>query len=117
MGRIGSVMLALNANSLNLWLGLIASIGFVGGFVLALLRWGHNQVVKSVEERVLVIKNAVTPNGGSSMADAVTRIETKLQTIGTRQQEIKTELDAVKGELDDMGLKLERHLGAHEGLA
>ena len=85
-------MLALNANSLNLWLGLIASIGFVGGFVLALLRWGHNQVVKSVEERVLVIKNAVTPNGGSSMADAVSRIETKLQTIGQGNRKSKQNL-------------------------
>ena len=50
------------------------------------------------------------------MADAVGRIETKLLTIGERQKEIKFELDSVKTELDDMGLKLERHLGAHEGL-
>ena len=109
-------MVSVSLNSLNVWLGVIASIGFVGGFCLAVGKWGHNQIVKSVEERVLVIRNAVTPNGGSSMADAVNRIETKLLTIGERQKEIKFELDGVKTELDDMGLKLERHLGAHEGL-
>ena len=109
-------MLASLSGTWNLWLSLLASAGFVIGFGFAILRWGHNQIVASVEERILVVRNAVTPNGGSSMADAVKRIEAQLQTISERQKDIKKELDAVKTELDEQGLKLERHLGAHEGL-
>jgi hypothetical protein len=105
------------ASSWNFWLGLFASAGFVAGFIVAVLRWGHNQIVKSVEERIATVRSAVTPNGGSSMADAVNRIETKLQNIGERQKDIKAELDAIKEDMDEIGLKLERHLGAHEGLA
>jgi len=109
-------MLALNINSWNVWLGVITSIGFSVGFIYALVRWAHNQIVDSVEERILVVRNAVTPNGGASMADAVKRIEQKLQHIGQRQQDIKIELDGVREEITEQGLKLERHLGAHEGL-
>ena len=103
-------MLAVSLVTANWWINFIVSIGFFIGFV-----WGTfktiNQVKMFLHHRIAMkasdlaaerlaneideIKKQYKPNGGSSMRDAVNRIESKI--------------DKVQSDLD-------RHLGAHEGL-
>ena len=125
-------MFAANLNSWNVTFGVITGIGFTIGFVYAaarvgrrILKWVHNQIVGSVEERILVAKD-----GGSSVTDAIGRIENNLNVVAGRQEKVqkkledikdeldkvKEELTAVKDELYDYTIVVERHLGAHEGL-
>ena len=103
-------MIAVSLNTANWWINFIVSIGFFIGFV-----WGTfktiNQVKVFLHHRIATkasdlaaerlaseieeIKKQYKPNGGSSMRDAINRIESKL--------------DLVQSNLD-------KHLGAHEGL-
>ena len=103
-------MIAVSLNTANWWINFIVSIGFFIGFV-----WGTfktiNQVKVFLHHRIATkasdlaaerlaseieeIKKQYKPNGGSSMRDAINRIENKI--------------DRVQSDLD-------RHLGAHEGL-
>jgi len=101
-------MVALGLTGWNLWFSIICSVGFCVGFLLAVIRWAHNQLVNSVEERIGVVRAAVTPNSGSSMADAVARIEIELNRQGG-------ELDRVALDVQHVSLKIERHLAFHEG--
>ena len=92
-------MLGMTLNSSNFWVQFIASLGFVAGFVWAIIRWIHNLLVKSVSEQLTAelgeIKKQTVPNGGGSLRDAIDRIEKKL--------------DALESEVT-------RHLGYHEGM-
>ena len=92
-------MLGMTLNSSNFWVQFIASLGFVAGFVWAIIRWIHNLLVKSVSEQLTAelgeIKKQTVPNGGGSLRDAIDRIEKKL--------------DALESEVI-------RHLGYHEGM-
>ena len=103
-------MIAVSLNTANWWINFIVSIGFFIGFV-----WGTfktiNQIKVFLHHRIATkasdlaaerlaseieeIKKQYKPNGGSSMRDAINRIENKL--------------DLVQSNLD-------KHLGAHEGL-
>ena len=49
------------------------------------------------------------------MADAIKRIESKVDTLTQRQTEIKNELDSVRDDLDKLDIKFARHEGWHEG--
>ena len=85
----------MNANTFNFWIQLIVALGFLLGMIWGVIRFGHNILAKSVSERLDEIRKETKPNGGSSLRDAVDRVERKL--------------DAVASDLD-------RHLGAHDGL-
>jgi hypothetical protein len=85
----------MNANSWNFWLTFISSAFFVVGGVWSIIRLAHNILAKSVSERLDDIRKETKPNGGSSLRDAIDRIEKKL--------------DAVTSDLD-------RHLGFHDAL-
>ena len=111
------MMLGLSLNTANWWINFIVSIGFFLGFV-----WGTfktiNQVKQFLHHRIATrasdlaaerlaseieeIKAQYKPNHGSSMRDAIYRIESVL-----------TKLDL---KLDSTDAKIDRHLGAHEGL-
>ena len=86
----------------NAWVGLICSFGFCVGFIIAAIRWVHHRTMKAIEESLRPAIQAVTPNGGSSMADAVKRIETELGRQGT--------------ELDGLTISLKEHLAYHRGV-
>jgi len=85
----------MNANTFNFWIQLIVAIGFLMGMVWGALRFAHNLLARSVSDRLDEIKKETKPNGGSSLRDAVDRIEKKL--------------DAVTSDLD-------RHLGFHDAV-
>jgi hypothetical protein len=101
-------VLASNLTHWDVVLSVVASIVLISGSVLAVVKWGHNQVVKSVKEELGVVHQAVTPNGGSSLRDSIDRIEKETMRQGK-------ELDRQGAELDDVSKRLERHLGFHEG--
>ena len=88
--------------------GSITAAVVITSSLVAILRFVHNQVVRSVEDRIRdTAKDAktasreLTPNGGSSVKDAIDRIETETFRQGH--------------ELDALSLKVERHLGWHAG--
>jgi len=85
----------MNANTINFWIQLIVAVGFLLGMIWGVIRFGHNILARSVSDRLEEIRKETKPNGGSSLRDAIDRIEKKL--------------DAVTSDLD-------RHLGAHDGL-
>jgi len=103
-------MIGLTLNTANWWINFIVSIGFFIGFIWGTLKT-INQVKVLLHHRIAnkasdlaaerlaseieEIKKQYKPNGGSSMRDAINRIENKL--------------DMVQSGLD-------KHLGAHEGL-
>jgi len=90
-------------------ISILAGIAVIGGSLVAVAKWGHDRIVDSVKEELGVLHAAVTPNGGSSLRDAVDRIEKETIRQGK-------ELDRQGTELDDVSRRLERHLGFHEGL-
>jgi len=92
-------MVAISLNSSNFWVQFLASLGFLGGFAWAIVRWIHNLLAKSVSDRLAEeigeIKKQTVPNGGGSLRDAIDRIEKKLDVLES---------------------EVIRHLGYHEGL-
>jgi len=92
-------MVAISLNSSNFWVQFLASLGFLGGFAWAVVRWIHNLLAKSVSDRLAEeigeIKKQTVPNGGGSLRDAIDRIEKKLDVLES---------------------EVIRHLGYHEGL-
>jgi len=110
-------MIAVSLNTANWWINFIVSIGFLVGIV-----WGGfktiNQIRVFVHHKVAVkasdlaaerlaaeieeIKKQYRPNGGSSMRDAINRIEAAVLRLDNKLDIVQTELD--------------KHLGAHKGL-
>ena len=95
-------MLGALLDTWNAWLGLVCSFGFCLGFLIAAVRWVHHRTIKSIEDSIRPAIAAVTPNGGSSMADAVKRIEEELRRQG--------------GELDGLTISVKEHLAYHKGV-
>jgi len=91
----------ITANLFNLWLGIITSVGFVAGFIIATYRHFHKKFTISVMNELKPVSAQLTTNGGSSLLDAVNRIETELNRQG--------------GELDVLSLRVSEHLAYHKG--
>lgn len=93
-------MIGLDINGFNFWINLVVSVGFLTGMLWGILKLFHNVLAKSVgerlEERIAEVKAETKPNGGSSLRDAIDRIERKLNNVD---------------------ITLQRHLGLHEGLS
>jgi len=67
----------------------------VGGGVIGVWRVIHNALARSVSTKLHEMQVELRPNHGSSMRDAIDRIEANL---------------------NELNKELARHLGAHEGL-
>jgi hypothetical protein len=91
-------------NSWNTILSVLASAGFLVGFAIAALRWGHNAIVRGVEERLKTIDAAVNHRkpGQPPLIQMVDLIWEELQRQGT--------------ELDEIKQDFAHHLGLHEGM-
>ena len=96
-------MLASAFNSWANWLGLIGSIITVAGLAWWIIRVVHKHFMATLLAELTPIHHAVTPNSGTSMFDAITRIETETYRQGS--------------ELDALTLKVEKHLAYHDGQA
>lgn len=84
-------------------LGVILAIAAVAGVVFAILRF----YIKAFAKQELDdIRKELTPNGGSSIKDQVTRLETKqLEIIERQQQEddrFDKRLDKLESKIDDV---------------
>jgi hypothetical protein len=101
----------------NIIISIIAGCAIIAGAILGVAKWWHIKIVESVKEELGVLHAAVTPNGGSSLRDAVDRIETETTRQGRELDRQGVELDRQGNELDVVSKTVERHLGFHEGLS
>jgi hypothetical protein len=102
-------MIGIDWNALNIGLSVIVSIGFLVGFVWATAKavigyrkWRRKKLTSEIATDLAVMVKEMRPNGGSSLRDAIDRIERKT--------------DAVVSQISEVNVKIERHLGEHEGL-
>lgn len=91
-------------NSWNTVLSVLASCGFLAGFAIAAIRWGHNAIVRGVEERLNNIDAAVNHRkpGQPNLIQLIDLIWEELKRQGI--------------ELDEIKQDFAHHLGLHEGL-
>ena len=90
--------------SWNTVLSVLASCGFLAGFAIAAIRWGHNAIVRGVEERLNNIDAAVNHRkpGQPNLIQMIDLIWEELKRQGI--------------ELDEIKQDFAHHLGLHEGL-
>ena len=83
---------------------MLASCGFLVGFAIAAIRWGHNAIVRGVEERLNNIDAAVNHRkpGQPNLIQMIDLIWEELKRQGI--------------ELDEIKQDFAHHLGLHEGL-
>lgn len=118
-------------NSSNFWFNYIAGIGFAGGFVWAVIAFIHRRWVRQITaivgrevhqdmdekftekiaKEVEHIYKETTHNGGSSMKDAIRRLE-----ANTREgfQKIEQQQEALEHYIQKLDKALERHFGRHD---
>jgi len=100
-------------SSFNFWVQLIVSIGFLIGIVFGAIKtvnesvkWWHRKVAEvatgNLEAQIEEIKAQYRPNHGSSLRDAIDRIERSITQLDSKLDLVQTNLDS--------------HLGAHKGL-
>jgi len=87
-------MMANVLTSANFWY-ITEAIVVVAGAVIGVWRVVHNALSRSVADNLREMQAELKPNHGSSMRDAIDRIEQSVQ---------------------ELNIELARHLGAHEGL-
>ena len=87
-------MIANIITSADFWY-IAEAVVCVGGGIIGVWRVVHNALARSVSAKLHEMQAELKPNHGSSMRDAIDRIEATVN-------EVKVELA--------------RHLGAHEGL-
>jgi len=116
-------------NGSNFWFNYIAAIGFAAGTVWAVVTFVHrrfikqvstlvgreveNDLTKKISSEVEHIYKETTHNGGSSMKDAVRRLEENTEK-GFRK--IEEQQDDLRRYIVKLDKALERHFGYHEGL-
>jgi len=103
-------MLASFTGFASVWTGIAGGFVIIGGAILALMRWGHSLVVRSVASQLNEIHQEVTANGKDTprLGDTAARTEAKLDQVIATLRHLDEELDEVKEQLT-------RHLGWHEG--
>jgi len=100
-------------SSFNFWVQLIVSVGFLIGIVFGAIKtvnesvkWWHRKVAEvatgNLEAQIEEIKAQYRPNHGSSLRDAIDRIERSITQLDSKLDLVQTNLDS--------------HLGAHKGL-
>jgi len=87
-------MMANILASANFWY-ITEALVVIGGSCVGVWRVVHNTLTKSVAENLKDLHAEMVPNHGSSMRDAIDRIERSVE---------------------ELKIELARHLGAHEGL-
>lgn len=87
-------MIASILTSANFWY-ITEAVVVVGGSCVGVWRIVHNALSRSVAENLKEMHAELRPNHGSSLRDAIDRIERNV---------------------DEVKIELARHLGAHEGL-
>ena len=84
-------------------IGLILGIAAVAGIIFTVLRFYVRAFAKQELED---IKHELKPNGGSSIKDQVTRLETKQKEIADRQHEddlkFEKRIDKLEDKIDDV---------------
>ena len=127
-------MYAINfVNSSNFWFNYIAAFGFAGGFIWAIVTFIHRRWVRQITlmvgseinrdmdekftekiaKEVEHIYLETTHNGGSSMKDALRRLESN-----TREgfEKIEKQQETLERYIQKLDKALERHFGYHEGI-
>jgi len=91
----------------------------VGGGAAALLAIGAlARGVWRINRRIVVIVDAVkelTPNGGRSIKDTVTRTERKVDDTAAKVEETATKVDETARELCELKRQFDEHLGGSGG--
>lgn len=110
------LLVTINWNSINFWVGLIVTFGFLFGMVWGsikgvqgFLKWWHRRLALTIADDLREIKKETQSNGGSTMRDAINRIE-------ATQFRMEAKLDSAIGDISTQGAVLQHHLGQHEGL-
>ena len=82
----------------------------LGGLAVIItgMSFGWRRFLRHLREEILPVTNAVTRNSGSSMADAVHRIESKQQHIHSQINKMENKLDRSIGDFN-------QHIGWHKG--
>jgi biopolymer transport protein ExbB/TolQ len=112
----------------NFWFNYIAGVGFAAGTVWAVIAFVHrrfirqvsnlvgkevkNDLAQKISKEVEHIYKETTHNGGSSMKDAVSRLE-KRQSEGF--EKIDKQIESMERYIQKLDKAIERHLGYHEG--
>ena len=116
-------------NGSNFWFNYIATIGFAAGTIWAVVTFIHRRFIKQVSalvgkevetdlakkisQEVEHIYKETTHNGGSSMKDAVRRLE---QNTEKGFKKIEQQQEDLQRYIQKLDRALERHFGYHEGL-
>jgi biopolymer transport protein ExbB/TolQ len=116
-------------NGSNFWFNYIAGIGFASGTIWAVVTFVHRRFIrqvsalvgkevetdlaKKISQEVEHIYRETTHNGGSSMKDAVRRLEQNTEEGFKKIEQQQKDLQRYIQKLDKA---LERHFGYHEGL-
>jgi len=108
-------MFALSLNTSNFWVQFLASLGFLGGFAWAVVRWIHNLLAKSVSDRLAEwIHNLLAKSVSDRLAEEIGEI--KKQTVPNGGGSLRDAIDRIEKKLDVLESEVIRHLGYHEGL-
>jgi biopolymer transport protein ExbB/TolQ len=116
-------------NGSNFWFNYIAAIGFASATIWGIITFVHRRFIKQVSALVgkevetdLAIKisqevehiyKETTHNGGSSMKDAMRRLE---ENTNKGFKKIEEQQDDLRRYIVKLDKSLERHFGYHEGL-
>jgi hypothetical protein len=116
-------------NGSNFWFNYIAAIGFATATIWTIVSFVHRRFIKQVStlvsrevendftqkisKEVAHIYKETTPNGGTSIKDAVKRLEENTEKGFRKIEEQQDDLQRYILKLDKA---LERHFGYHEGL-
>ena len=93
-----------NTSNLANWGTILGGVAVIW----AILVFAWRRFLRHLRQEMLPVTNAVTRNGGSSMADAVYRIE-------STQKHIHVQLDKMENKLDSTSKELNQHIGWHKG--
>ena len=71
----------------------------------------------SILERIASLERELKPNGGSTLRDQTTRIETRQMELRTKMSALVDDVREIKEETDRQGDRLDRHIDKHGGFS